>query len=545
LSYGHLLLPLYVSSAVVSAAAAFGGWRWRHRVAAARPLAAVMLALAVWTSFEAAQAAVPAEWLRMMFFYGVPPCAAVVAGGFYLEARALVAGRWPVGGRTTALLAVEPVLVLMAGLSDPWHHLLVANVTWDAGLPWLPWQPGPLFWVHVTYCYLLIGCGLVTLGRAWRRAASPLQRRQLIGVLVSVSLPTVGNIITITRPGGPAADLTPPFILLTGLLHHYAVLRHDRRRLVPIARGLVVENVSDAIFVMDATGRIVDLNLAARRLSRRLAPDLPSRLIGIPARQLLPPGRHRRTLTEGQHRVLRPEGAVDLDLRLTELTDRHARTIGRVAVVRDVTELNDQRRALVTANNRLVAQLDLIDRLRGELAELAVRDDLTGLHNRRHLLTQLEEELGRAQVWDTSLGIVLLDIDHFKSVNDRHGHSIGDALLVAVAGALTGCLRPEDTIARYGGEEFVILLPGADPDQAVRTADELRERVAAVVVTSGGGPVSRTASAGVATFPGCGRTAVQLIQSADDALYAAKGSGRDRVVAATTHDSREGVGFGA
>jgi diguanylate cyclase (GGDEF)-like protein len=177
-------------------------------------------------------------------------------------------------------------------------------------------------------------------------------------------------------------------------------------------------------------------------------------------------------------------------------------------------------------------KLTIINQLQHELAELAVRDELTGLHNRRHLMGRLEECLERARSDDGWLSVILLDIDHFKSVNDRFGHAVGDELLVATAKALLTCVRVHDTVARYGGEEFVVLLPGATLDSALATAEALRNRCSTVLVDTRQGPVSTTVSAGVATFPICGWSGSDLLQAADEALYAAKAAGRDRVIAA-------------
>jgi diguanylate cyclase (GGDEF)-like protein len=217
---------------------------------------------------------------------------------------------------------------------------------------------------------------------------------------------------------------------------------------------------------------------------------------------------------------------------VSDLTDRHGRPLGRVVVARDVTELHEQRRRLADVNVQLREQLRIIEELRNELAEQAVRDELTGLHNRRHLLSQLERELDQARSEAVALSVILLDVDHFKQVNDRFGHAVGDRLLTATARGLSGTMRRWDTLARYGGEEFVVVLPGTGMDEALVMAEMLRARCATTTVDTRSGPVSTTVSAGVATFPECGWTAAELLASADDALYAAKRSGRDRVVCA-------------
>jgi diguanylate cyclase (GGDEF)-like protein len=207
-------------------------------------------------------------------------------------------------------------------------------------------------------------------------------------------------------------------------------------------------------------------------------------------------------------------------------------SIGRVVVVRDTTELNDKKRELTAANGRLQEQLRTIERLQADLAQQAACDDLTGLYNRRYLMRTLEGELARARETGRPLSLVLLDIDHFKDVNDRFGHAVGDELLVAIAGALSATVRPGDTVARYGGEEFVVLLPDTTQEQAWDRAQEWRMRCAAVSIRTAAGPQSATFSAGVACFPDSGTSSAALLHAADKALYQAKAEGRDRIVQA-------------
>jgi diguanylate cyclase (GGDEF)-like protein len=277
---------------------------------------------------------------------------------------------------------------------------------------------------------------------------------------------------------------------------------------------------------------VIDLNPAAVRLVRRLQPGLPENLIGLPSYRLVPGGRPGERLRDGEYTFDLDGGHIDVDVRSGGLTDRDGASIGRVVVVRDTTELNDKKRELTAANERLHEQLRTIERLRADLAEQASRDELTGLYNRRHLMRTLDEELAQAREMGRPLSLVLLDVDHFKSVNDRYGHAVGDDLLLAIAGAFTAAARQGDTVARYGGEEFVVLLPGATREQAWNRAQEWRRRCAAAAVPTAQGPLGTTFSAGVASFPDAGASASALLHAADQALYRAKAEGRDRVLIA-------------
>ena len=163
--------------------------------------------------------------------------------------------------------------------------------------------------------------------------------------------------------------------------------------------------------------------------------------------------------------------------------------------------------------------------------KLATVDQLTGVLNRQAIVARLADELERGVRYGRLVSVILVDLDHFKRVNDDHGHAVGDAILRAAATALTGTVRAVDAVGRYGGEEFLVVLPETGPDDAARIAEKLRRAVAGVDVQAPGGHrVAVTMSAGVAGGL-CGTRHIDaLIREADDALYVAKSSGRDQVV---------------
>jgi two-component system cell cycle response regulator len=161
--------------------------------------------------------------------------------------------------------------------------------------------------------------------------------------------------------------------------------------------------------------------------------------------------------------------------------------------------------------------------------EAMLREDaLTGLSNRRAILAQLAGAVSGARRHGHPLSIALLDLDHFKRINDTYGHKTGDDVLIAGARAMAAHMRAEDQLGRVGGEEFLVLLPDTDADAAQHMAERVRAEVAAAPT-----PVPVTVSIGLATWDG--EVAEDFLQRADEALYAAKQAGRDRVMAATLH----------
>jgi two-component system, cell cycle response regulator len=163
-----------------------------------------------------------------------------------------------------------------------------------------------------------------------------------------------------------------------------------------------------------------------------------------------------------------------------------------------------------------------------QLAEHAATDPLTGLSNRRHIEPQLQGETARALRHKTRFSILMADLDHFKLVNDRHGHDAGDEVLREVALRLKGLLRKEDRPARWGGEEFLVLLTDTDAEQAAIVAEKVRAAIADAPVEVNGVAIDMTISVGVATHDG-ELDPLDLIKRADRALYRAKDAGRNRV----------------
>ena len=195
----------------------------------------------------------------------------------------------------------------------------------------------------------------------------------------------------------------------------------------------------------------------------------------------------------------------------------------------------DERFALNVASQVALALANV--KLRESLQMQAVRDPLTGLYNRRHLEQALERELRRAARGKTPVGILMADIDFFKRINDTAGHAAGDEVLRELGRFFTLHLRTYDVACRFGGEEFTLILPGCSLEAAARHAERLRESVRELTPSFEGrplGPVSL--SLGVAAFPDDGDTAEALLAAADAALYIAKASGRNRVVAGRPPD---------
>ncbi|WP_431856776.1 GGDEF domain-containing protein [Azospirillum sp.] len=180
----------------------------------------------------------------------------------------------------------------------------------------------------------------------------------------------------------------------------------------------------------------------------------------------------------------------------------------------------------------LINDVTALKQTEAMLRVLSNTDSLTGAWNRRHFIDLAEAEVERSRRYARPFSLLALDIDHFKRINDAHGHAVGDEALKAFTAACRTTLRTNDVLGRMGGEEFAILLPETDGKGARRVAERIRTRVRALTVPAGTDTVRFTVSIGWASCQGDGRDLDAMLSCADEALYRAKDQGRDRVVGA-------------
>jgi two-component system cell cycle response regulator len=200
------------------------------------------------------------------------------------------------------------------------------------------------------------------------------------------------------------------------------------------------------------------------------------------------------------------------------------------------SQLSSQALAKIITNTlekrRLRREVEMMTQ---RLSEMAIRDELTGLYNKRYFTEALEREIDRAQRYGQKLSLCMADLDHFKQVNDSYGHPAGDCVLKKVGAVILRSTRKSDIACRYGGEEFAIILPDISLDQAVKFGERLRRQVNAVPFEPEGWPFGVTISLGVAQYDSDGKMDFsRFVQEADERLYRAKSAGRNRVVSAMT-----------
>jgi diguanylate cyclase (GGDEF)-like protein/PAS domain S-box-containing protein len=367
-----------------------------------------------------------------------------------------------------------------------------------------------VFWINVFYLYTLVLIGTILLVRKYVRSTG-LYRRQTALVLVASSIPWVNNILFLCGLSPlPNIDNTPFAFSIVALFITFAILRYHLLDLVPIARDVLVENMSDGVIVIDNQNRIIDINPAAQHL----IPISNESTIGKLFDHVFFAYSDVVSNFHGMNQVNTEIAIGDsprlyFDLRISPLMDRRDRLVGRLIVFRDITELKHAQ---------------------AELERMAMTDLLTEISNRRHFLELADKEVKRALRFNHPLTLVMMDLDDFKRINDNFGHDVGDQALIAFVQVCQKNIREIDILARIGGEEFVLLIPETRSDQAFQIAERVRLAVAESSYNFGVNQLIFTVSLGIANLDGEFDTLNELLHRADSALYAAKQSGRNRVM---------------
>jgi diguanylate cyclase (GGDEF)-like protein len=226
-----------------------------------------------------------------------------------------------------------------------------------------------------------------------------------------------------------------------------------------------------------------------------------------------------------------PDDAVQLAVELRFNNETLESQAAYLASLAEAADANAQ--AAEEARRQLEREIAERRQLEQQLRQMATTDALTGAMNRGHFLTLGQREVSRVQALGLGLAVVMLDVDHFKMINDQHGHPAGDAALQHLVGLLRAGTRRVDLLGRMGGEEFAVVLPAVTDDIAMEIAERLRAMVARAKLTHGGTEITMTISLGVASLSRDEATLETCLARADAALYAAKHGGRNRVMRGT------------
>lgn len=438
---------------------------------------------------------------------------------------------------SVATLCAMPLLTWIAALTNPWHGLFYGEATSpisaDPGAA-IHYAHGPLFFSAAAYGYaFMLFCVGITVRAAW--LSKRLYRMHYLAFVALSTIPWAANVGYVVFEWTVfGVDPTPFSFALTVAAFAWLIAGLRLFDMLPVARHLLLEALLDPVIVVDPRYRVIEANPSAIKLAGltyqwhgeelaswpRLGPELQELLTW-------------RIQTESEQVLMLqdPEQYFEVGVReITRHTHKEPIRLGQMIYLRDITRRHLSELKLSEALAVSEERLETISSLHELLKAQALRDPLTGLYNRRYLDDLFARELARAERNQTSIAVALIDLDHFKRLNDTHGHLAGDDALKAVAAFLLNNVREADAVFRIGGEEFLVILPGASAEEALEKMRGICAALAATPVPTRNGHLSITLSGGLAHFPAQAKDLDGLMVKADAELYRAKNAGRNQVL---------------
>lgn len=526
----HPYITFSILSALISLIAAIIAWR--RCAPGSLMLSLLLVSMAIWSGLYSTR------WMDISLDAKVFWFNAMYIGVLALPTLFLLFvisfthhDRW-LTKRNLLLLSVQPIVSLILYWTNEYHHLYYSavRVIEQQGSIIIETIRGPWYFGNVVYSYVMLGVGFLLLSYGALRS-SPLYVNQYRLILIGSILPWAGSFYSELRfIEWKGLDLAPLMFGFTGVIFALAVFRTHFMDLIPVARSYLIETMRDGILVLDEQNRILDINPAMENFLENKAASY----IGKNASEVFVEWMEEIDFLEKEIETrtelrANKDPSRYLDLRVTPLHDKDHSLNGRLMVFRDITERKQIEKRLRYVNERQQSQLIEIGLLQSKLREQAIRDPLTDLFNRRYLEETLDHEIARASREGYSICILMIDLDHFKKVNDTYGHEAGDHVLKAIATTLSQETRRGDFACRYGGEEFVVVMPNIDTLVVYERAEKLRNTLNSLYIPYGIYSLTITISMGIASYPANGQTREAILRAADKALYAAKEAGRDHI----------------
>lgn len=418
--------------------------------------------------------------------------------------------------KLVTVLYTIPFLTTLIVWTNEYHHLFYKSVYLrpNTPTPLVDVVMGPWYIVHGSFTFGCLLAAICLMLWQWKRMKR-VYHRQMLTILIGFSIPTLGSFLYLMGLTPYGMDPVPIIMSVTSVLYIWAILSRGMLTAAPIARENLFESMREGVLVTDLSDMLVDYNRAAAEMVQ----GLDASAIGKPLAQLF--------LTAGKDAISYVMDAEPLLREERELPWNNGDKIGYYQIRSSPVQKQGGHLA-----GQMIMLIDVTERtlLQDKLRQLATMDSLTGIYNRTYLLELSHELLAEATLKQASLSIILLDIDFFKSINDRYGHQYGDIALQHITEVCSRHMREGDVFGRYGGEEFVICLPGTSLNQAGALSNTIRQDIEESTLFTSIGPISVTASFGVveAVHPDV-VTLEELLSQADHALYTSKRNGRNAV----------------
>lgn len=405
------------------------------------------------------------------------------------------------------IIYVIPIITFIAVITDPYHNLLHKNpfIDYSGPFPVVSFEKGIWYWVHIVYHNVALLIANIIFLRIFIKSHSRFKKQTVI-IFLSTLIPWITMFIYLSGIITWPLDINPFSFTIMAIILYIGVKKQYLIDIVPIARDLVFENIYDAAFVLDNNGLIIDYNRSAENILSN-----QESIIGKNIKDVL--NELSSSINDNQDLPIVTEATINkriYNIQNIPLTSIKNKSMGYIFLLRDITEY------------RMMAE---------KLQKLAITDELTGIYNRRKFNEVALMELNRAKRNKTPLSIIIIDIDHFKIVNDTYGHATGDDVLKTIAKSIAESLRSLDIFARYGGEEFIICLPETSIIAAQNVAERIRLCINDLTFhDKQNNQFKISLSLGVSQIKEYSQTIEDIIRDADKALYEAKSQGRNKVV---------------
>ncbi|MCF2938132.1 diguanylate cyclase [Paenibacillus alkaliterrae] len=413
-------------------------------------------------------------------------------------------------------LFVIPCLTLFMVLTNDYHHLFYKSIYLrpDAPTPMTDVVPGFWYYVHGSFTSGSMFASLFLLLRYWRKTKS-IYRKQMATMAFGISLPMLGGLSYVLGLTPLDIDPVPMLMCITSALYIFSIFSTGMLTVSPIAREHIFESMRDGVLVLNLSNQIMDFNSAAAQI----IPALTPLAIGKKLEDIWKRGAESGAFSfnanpdsefqyEQEFKWIRGKETFYYRIRASNLLKPNGQLAGRTIVMIDVTEHT---------------------LLKNKLRHLAEIDGLTTIYNRTTFMDKSRDLLAKANQLQQPLSFILFDIDHFKQINDRYGHSVGDFALLHIVNICKQQLDPKALFGRYGGEEFAVCLPDTGLQQAGQVAEQIRREIASTPMYSSAKAISLSASFGVTDAKTAEVPLEVLLREADVALYRSKHSGRNMV----------------
>ncbi|MCB2202428.1 diguanylate cyclase [bacterium] len=421
------------------------------------------------------------------------------------------------------LLAIVPVYLLLTSQTLGWLNLGHLNPRMDTGgsFPIFTYDRNLWNYIAIGYYSLCLGISTLLFIIFSMRSARSSKMQAIVYLLGSVP-PWIGLFLYNLKIFETNIDFTPMMLGISGLFFIYGFTQLKILDVIPLARDTVFEKMSTATMILDRENRIVDFNPAMHEIF----PVLSQGVVGTSVYDVL-------TDDPSLLDLIRKDEAKRTELKFT-IGDHILFYRVNKSILRN---RRDESMGQVVILNEFTKEKELMERLEW----IAARDGLTGVYNRQFFDQIARKEIERQKRYGGNLSMIMVDLDHFKKINDTYGHAAGDLAIKTVAATFSRMIRQSDDLARFGGEEFVILLPETSVEAAITLAERLRKALNTQIVNFEGELLKIRASFGISGVAKHKNVDLdKLYRSADQALYRSKSEGGNTISVVLPTPQRKG-----